>query len=149
MLLALVYDMGYHFNYLPIRMTLITELKCYEVSLFDMQYLSLLKINTVRLLCSQSVGWSSASCIFIRPSVLSLVPCLWSWSLCCWPDQVKNPEGYTNRGLPRKIRRRLLTSYHGCCDAMMTMMMDQSAEWNRSAEQEMRIICNCVIVLKS
>lgn len=31
--------LGYHFNYLPIRMTLITELKCYEVSLFDMQYI--------------------------------------------------------------------------------------------------------------
>lgn len=38
--------LGYHFNYLPIRMTLITELKCYEVSLSDMQYLSLAGINS-------------------------------------------------------------------------------------------------------
>lgn len=65
--------LGYHYNYLQIRMTLITELKCYEVSLSDMQYLSLAGINSHHtrslLLCRSFTHTRGTAFILLRAAL--------------------------------------------------------------------------------
>lgn len=129
---------GYRFNYLPIRMTLITDLKCCEVSLFDMRYLSLVKINNT---LHSLLLWLGGSCAVSQSQSQSL--CLDGRSAKCACLLLHFPflfysssSAFAFRVLPRKswvlLRRRrrkgtltdhqkhpqgytYRTSYEKCC----------------------------------